>query len=660
MKANPYPAACLNRRGMAALAAVSLFFIAGVQPSALAQPTSTFTYSGRLMQSNAPADGLFNITFTLHSAPTANTPVGNPNTVFRSPVSITNGLFTIPLDFGPDAFSGETRWLELTIGPAGAPPANNTLLSPRQLLSMVPQTTYARKAGAAVTADTATFATRSQGAAVADLATNATLAATATRSVRSDTADTATFATRSQGAAVADLADLATFATRSQGAAVADSAVVATKSLSLEPGTHTNSVNFVNSGNSFSGSGADLTSLNAGQLTSGVVSDARLNSNIARLTANQAFTGNNHFHNRITTGLDFGIPGAITFRPPDGFAYFHIDNGPAGGRTNGKMRFSYGGSPGDFPVMTLMQDLRVGIGPTSPLHRLHVGEPSGAATINSASQRCVVEDGLTSGRAAFLAVAGPAPAVGSQRVEVQMEASQSGLGFMGTASNHPLAFVTANQSRLAISSAGNLTVNGSGTLSFGAAIGQLVNLVGSLYAVGVQSDTLYFRTGNHFSWHRIGIHSDTAHDPGAGGLELMRLTSPGNLNVRGNVVANSVILSSDRNAKKDFRSVEPQSVLDKLAALPVSEWSYKSDPSVRHLGPMAQDFHAAFGVGPDDRHIATVDADGVALAAIQGLNGKFEDEMERKDDEIASLKQAITDLRRSVEALARKSEGGAK
>ncbi|NQX01829.1 tail fiber domain-containing protein [bacterium] len=140
----------------------------------------------------------------------------------------------------------------------------------------------------------------------------------------------------------------------------------------------------------------------------------------------------------------------------------------------------------------------------------------------------------------------------------------------------------------------------------------------------------------------------------------MRLTSPGNLNVRGNVVANSVILSSDRNAKKDFRSVEPQSVLDKLAALPVSEWSYKSDPSVRHLGPMAQDFHAAFGVGPDDRHIATVDADGVALAAIQGLNGKFEDEMERKDDEIASLKQAITDLRRSVEALARKSEGGAK
>lgn len=39
-----------------------------------------------------------------------------------------------------------------------------------------------------------------------------------------------------------------------------------------------------------------------------------------------------------------------------------------------------------------------------------------------------------------------------------------------------------------------------------------------------------------------------------------------------------------------------------------------------HLGPMAQDFHAAFNVGMDDKHMATVDEEGVALAAIQGLN----------------------------------------
>ena len=52
----------------------------------------------------------------------------------------------------------------------------------------------------------------------------------------------------------------------------------------------------------------------------------------------------------------------------------------------------------------------------------------------------------------------------------------------------------------------------------------------------------------------------------------------------------------------------------------VETWSYKSqDPSIRHMDPMAQDFYAAFGLSADETHISTVDADGVALAAIQGL-----------------------------------------
>jgi len=77
---------------------------------------------------------------------------------------------------------------------------------------------------------------------------------------------------------------------------------------------------------------------------------------------------------------------------------------------------------------------------------------------------------------------------------------------------------------------------------------------------------------------------------------------------------------SDRNAKSDIRPVDGQAILDRLAALPLSTWRYTSQPEgVRHIGPMAQNFHAAFGVGEDDRHIATVDADGVALAAIQAL-----------------------------------------
>jgi len=67
--------------------------------------------------------------------------------------------------------------------------------------------------------------------------------------------------------------------------------------------------------------------------------------------------------------------------------------------------------------------------------------------------------------------------------------------------------------------------------------------------------------------------------------------------------------------------------------------AYKFDSTTKHLGPVAQDFHAAFGLGTDDKHIATVDADGVALAAIQGLNQKVMEELKRRDAENAVLKE---------------------
>ena len=67
-------------------------------------------------------------------------------------------------------------------------------------------------------------------------------------------------------------------------------------------------------------------------------------------------------------------------------------------------------------------------------------------------------------------------------------------------------------------------------------------------------------------------------------------------------------------------SVDGYEILERLAALPISTWNYQWDqPSVRHLGPMAQDFAAAFGLGDDDRKIHQVDANGVAMVAIQAL-----------------------------------------
>ena len=81
-----------------------------------------------------------------------------------------------------------------------------------------------------------------------------------------------------------------------------------------------------------------------------------------------------------------------------------------------------------------------------------------------------------------------------------------------------------------------------------------------------------------------------------------------------------------------------------MVELPLTTWNYKADTGTRHLGPMAQDFFAAFGIGPDDQHIATVDADGVALAAIQGLHQKLEETRA----ENAALKARLERLERLI------------
>jgi hypothetical protein len=83
--------------------------------------------------------------------------------------------------------------------------------------------------------------------------------------------------------------------------------------------------------------------------------------------------------------------------------------------------------------------------------------------------------------------------------------------------------------------------------------------------------------------------------------------------------------ASDRNLKSNFGSVDAADMLARVRALPISTWNYSSDDAaVRHIGPMAQDFAALFGVGDDDRHIHPIDAQGVTLAAIQGLLAELE------------------------------------
>jgi hypothetical protein len=93
---------------------------------------------------------------------------------------------------------------------------------------------------------------------------------------------------------------------------------------------------------------------------------------------------------------------------------------------------------------------------------------------------------------------------------------------------------------------------------------------------------------------------------------------------------------SDRALKTNFGSIDPADMLERVRDLPISTWNYTSDdPAIRHIGPMAQDFTALFGVGADDRHIHPLDGQGVALAAIQGLVAQIE-EMRQENARLAA------------------------
>jgi len=107
---------------------------------------------------------------------------------------------------------------------------------------------------------------------------------------------------------------------------------------------------------------------------------------------------------------------------------------------------------------------------------------------------------------------------------------------------------------------------------------------------------------------------------GSGQQEFL-MDASGNVTITGTLTQ-----SSDKNAKMAIEPVDAGDILQKVAALPVSSWTYIHDAEtgVRHIGPMAQDFYAAFGTGATNKGISTLDTSGVALAAIQAQQALIE------------------------------------
>jgi hypothetical protein len=200
-----------------------------------------------------------------------------------------------------------------------------------------------------------------------------------------------------------------------------------------------------------------------------------------------------------------------------------------------------------------------------------------------------------------------------------------------------------------------VSIDTNGEQSFGNDTRQMLNLWAKTYGIGVQDFAMYHRTGAHFAWYSGGTHSDNPFDPGVGGVALMTLTGgvPAGLpTATGTVRAQAFTVASDRNVKEAFATVSGAEVLAALVRMPLQSWKYRNEvTAIRHIGPTAQDFRAAFNVGYDDKTIATVDADGVALAAIQGLNQKLEAELKVKDTRSNQQEARILQLENALAAI---------
>ncbi len=642
-------------------------------PLAWAQD-SRLTYQGHLQHDGVSANGTFDLLFLLQD--TAGATIGSP--IARDDTLVADGVFTVTLDFGTSAFDGSARFLLIQVREGDSVDAHTALL-PRSPVTPVP---YAQLA------DSAAFA-----ATVAD-----------------DSIDSLNISDGSIGAADIDSSSVQLRVNGTCPAGQAIQSVAANGSVSCESGLQGETgpqgpQGTPGSADAWSRSGnantdpsvnyvgtSDTATLVLGVSSAPALRIDAINMNGANVVtlvggsrANSAEAGA-----RGVTIAGGGQPTAGDEQAPGGspniaFDHYAAIGGGAGNHAGsedppGPTDATFATVAGGLANQAVARQASVGGGHLNLAGGQYAAVAGGANNAALRTGGAVVGGSWNTAYGLWATVSGgfnncsggSYSWAGGRRAKVRL-ASTAGIdprqGCDGVASSgdgdgdegsfvwsdtQEADFVSNGSDQFNIRAQGGVRLHASTDMHFGSTGRQMLNLYSDTYGIGVQTSTFYQRSNSRFAWFRGGSHIDEVTDPGAGGDLLMTLHGSGATTVgtpTGTARAQTFTNVSDRNAKLGFAMLDVGGILAKVLAMPITRWSYRNTPEESHIGPMAQDFRAAFGLGENDTTIATIDADGIALAAIQGLNAKLERENAAMATRLAALEVTVAELSAGQDAL---------
>lgn len=550
--------------------AFSLFLLA-VNNQAAGLGTA-FTYQGRLTDGGNPANGPYEMSFSLYDAVTNGDLVATPVTV--TPVTVSNGLFTATLDFGPSAFNGEARWVEIGVrtNSSGEP----IRLSPRQLLTPTPYALHAANAGGLISFANVPLEIRAAGFR----------------------------------------------ALRIEGNVTSPNMIAGSGGNYVAPGV-VGAV--ISGGGSLDYQGIPYTNSVTGDF--GAIGGGLLNASSGKVATIAGGYGNNSGGYAASVGGGFG-------NSSGGFAAT-----AAGGVNNGAFgSYATVGGGSENRSSGSYSTVSGGYQNSSPGHSASVvgGQRNqsygdNSAIVGGSSNTNVERFGFIGGGSENTTADGFGTIAGGYKNRSMGYGATIGGGEQNVCVG-PYAVVVGG------------FLNSAGDYGFAAGYRAKANHRGSFVWADPQPFDFPSANSGEFSARATGgVRFVSAVD--TNGAPVAGVSLPAG--------SGSWTSLSDRNAKADFKPLNPRDILERVARLPVQSWRYKTEAdSIRHIGPVAQDFAAAFNVGVDDKHIATVDANGVALAAIQGLNTKLEEKLKTKDAEIQSLRKDLASLQQFVNDLA--------